>query len=332
MNNFEHVAVSSVQDALGQLNAQANTAATDPRILAGGTDLLTLMKGGLLAPSRLIDLRPASALRGLRFEPDGTLHIGALTTLAQIEHSGELAQRLPLLPQAVREAATPHLRAMATVAGNLLQRPRCWYYRGAYPCWLKGGSECFARDGQNAHHAILGESPCVAVHPSDLAPALVALDADVLIESAAGTRTLSVADLYTPPTSDHRIEHQMQPGEVIVAVRVPPQPAGAGGSYHKMMERQGWAFALVSAAAQLSLRAGVVERVRLVLGGVAVMPWRAQAAESLLIGQPFSADLAAEAARVALRDAHPLAHNGYKQPMAQELARRALLAAAGVTS
>lgn len=325
MNSFDHTSATSASEAVAAL-----ASAPDARIIAGGTDLLTLMKAGHATPPRLLDLKPARALRYLRFDPDGTLHIGALTTLAGIERDAEVAARLPLLPQSVRDAATPQLRAMATVGGNLLQRTRCWYFRGAFDCWLKGGSECYARDGESKYSGIFDQSTCVAVHPSDLAPALVALDAEVIVEGVAGARTLPVSELIAAPTPVHRVEHRLAPGEVIVEVRVPPQPEGARGVYFKAMDRHAWAFALTSAAAQVAMRDGIVEHVRLVLGGVASIPWRARVAEDMLTGQRLTRELAARAADAAMSGAIPLAHNGYKVPQARELARRAILTAAGL--
>lgn len=327
MKSFDHVSVSDPRAAVAAL---ASDEGGQSRIIAGGTDLLTLMKAGLVAPDRLINLKPVRELRYLRFADDGELRIGALATLAQIERDAELGRRLPILPRAVRDAATPQLRAMATVGGNLLQRNRCWYFRGPYECWLKGGDRCFARDGENKYSAIFDTSPCVAVHPSDLAPALVALDAQVVIEGAGGSRTIPVAELLQPPAADARIEHRLQPGEVIVELRVPPQPDGANGAYLKAMDRHAWAFALTSAAAQLALRDGVVDHVRLVLGALANVPYRATAAEDLLTGQRLTPELAARAAEAAVAGATPLAHNGYKLPQARELARRALLQAGGM--
>lgn len=332
MNSFDHHSAASSGEALALL-AQAPRSA---RIIAGGTDLLTLMKAGLATPDQLIDLKPARVLRYLRFEADGALQIGALATLADIERSAEVAARLPILAQAVRDAATPQLRAAATVGGNLLQRPRCWYYRGQFDCWLKGGTECFAREGQNKYHAIFDQSPCVAVHPSDLAPALIALDAQVVLERRTGTgtgsstRTVAVAEFLRPPEDAERVEHRLAPDELLTAIQVPAQPADAAGVYLKAMDRRAWAFALVGAACQIAQRAGHVDHVRLVLGGVANVPLRVGAAEELLVGQQLTPALAATVAERAVAAAQPLAHNGYKVALARELARRALLAAAGV--
>jgi len=323
MQTFDHIPASDAREALDQLSQGEKT-----HVIAGGTDLLPLMKEGLLAPARLVDLKPARALRYLRFEADGALRMGALTTLADIERSPEIAARLPILVQAARDAATPQLRALATVGGNLLQRPRCWYFRGQFDCWLKGGAECFARDGQNQYSAVFDGGHCVAVHPSDLAPALEALEALLTLQGPSGARTLPVADFFASPEEHHRVEHRLRPGELITEIVVPRQPAGTRGVYLKLMERQAWAFALASAAVALTLREGQVELARLVLGGVANIPWRTRAAEQALEGQVLTPELAAQVAERALADAHPLAHNGYKVRMARELLRRAILQAA----
>ncbi len=336
MRAFDHIAVRSTEDALAALQdtqsataAQAAPTESANKLIAGGTDLLTLMKADLIAPSRLIDVKPIRSLRYVQLADDGAVRLGAGATLADVERHAELAARLPILRQAVRDAATPQLRAMATVGGNLLQRNRCWYFRGPYDCWMKGGAECFAREGENKYQAIFDEGPCVAVHPSDLAPALIALDATVAIEGPQGARTVAVADLLQPPTDAIRSEHRLGADELIVAIDIPAQPADANGVYLKMMDRHAWAFALVSAAAQVSLRDGKVERARLVLGGVANTPHRVTAAETLLNGQSLTPALAAQVAEAAVTNATSLTHNRYKVAMARELARRALLLAAG---
>ena len=338
MNAFDHVAPTTLTETYALLAAAAAPGAAyaeaSTRIIAGGTDLIPLMKERLATPARLIDLKPVRALRYVRAAEDGGLRIGALATLADLERDPTVAAGWPILRAAVRDAATPQLRNAATVAGNLLQRNRCWYFRGEPHCWLKGGDECFARHGRSDHHAILGTdaSPCIAVHPSDLAPALVALDAEVAVEGPRGARVLSVAELLQAPTAEARIEHRLAPDELIVEVRVPAQPADARGAYLKAMDRAAWAFALASAAAQLVVREGRVERARLVLGGVAPVPWRVRAAEALLEGQTLTPELAAQAAALAVSGATPLAYNAYKVPLARELACRALLEAGSLAS
>lgn len=324
MRAFDHSAVRSAEEAVAALQTG------EASIIAGGAELLSLMKANIIAPAHLIDLKPARELRGISFAADGSVRIGALSTLADLERNETLAERLPILRAAMRDAATPQLRNMATVGGNLLQRNRCWYFRGPYQCWQKGGAQCFAREGQNKYHAIFDESPCVAVHPSDLAPALVALEASVIVVGSAGERTLAIGELLRPPTAERRRETTLNDDEILVAVSIPAQPAEARGVYLKLMERQAWAYALVSVAAQLTVRGGQVEHARVVLGGVANTPRRLTAIESALEGQSLTAERAAQVAEQAVEGATPLTHNAYKVQMARELTRRAILQAAGM--
>lgn len=325
MRPFEHLTIYAADEAIAAISGSTGDSA---RLIAGGTDLLPLLKDGLVNPNRLINIKPVRALRHLTFEDDGSVRIGALTTLAEIERNAQLAEHLPILPQSITDAATPQLRAMATVGGNLLQRTRCWYFRGPFTCWQKGGDTCYMWNGENKYAAIFELSPCRSAHPSDLAPALVALDATITLESASGKRTLPVAEFLAPPTPDERIEHRLRAGELLTEIHIPPQPDGTHGVYLKAMDRRAWAFALVSAAAQITLTDGKVTQARLVLGGVANVPWRVTAAETLLTGQLLTPELAAQAADLAIQGAKPLAHNGYKTHLARELARRAVLAAA----
>jgi xanthine dehydrogenase YagS FAD-binding subunit len=334
MNPFDYQVADTVEaitSALAGEGAGVPYASAAVRVLAGGTDLIPLMQEGLAQPERLINIVPTGALRGITGDRAAGLRIGALTTLAELERDATIAAGYPILRQAVWDAATPQLRNAATIGGNLLQRPRCWYYRGKQPCWLKGGDTCFAREGRNELHAILGTaaSPCVAVHPSDLAPALVALDASVAITSQRGERTVPLASLLRAPDAERRIEHQLAADELITAIHLPAQPEGAAGVYLKVMERAAWSFALASVAAQVVSADGKITSARLVLGGVAAVPWRAEVAERIVTGQALTPELAASAADAAVDGAQPLSRNGYKVRLARELARRALLRAAG---
>lgn len=336
MNPFDYQAARTVEEITSALASEAGTGKpytlASVRVLAGGTDLIPLMKEGLARPSRVVNIAPAALLRGITGSRDAGLRIGALTTLAELERDATIAADYPILRQAVWDAATPQLRTVATVGGNLLQRPRCWYFRGEQRCWLKGGDTCFAREGRNDQHAILGTEAriCVAVHPSDLAPALVALDASVAITSTRGDRVVLVADLLRTPAPEQRIEHQLAADELITEIRLPPQPEGSGGAYLKVMERAAWSFALASAAAQVATQDGKITHARLVLGSVAAVPWRAEAAERVVTGQELTQDLASRAAALAVADGHPLSNNAYKVRLVRELARRTLLRAAGV--
>ncbi len=324
MRADDHRAVHSAEEAIAALRTGEAT------FIAGGADLLSLMKANIIAPSHIIDLKPIRELRGVSQAADGALRIGALTTLTDIERNTILAEQAPILGASVRDAATPQLRNQATVGGNLMQRNRCWYFRGPYRCWLKGGEHCFARGGQNKYHAIFDDATCVAVNPSDLAPALLALEASVLVAGPAGERSLILDQFFQSPTEDHRHDTTLAADELIIAVTIPAQPAGAHGVYLKLMDRQAWAYALVSVAAQMTVRAGVVERARIVLGGVANTPRRLSAVEAALEGQPLTPALADEAAQLAVAGAVPLEHNAYKLQMARELTRRAILQAAGM--
>jgi xanthine dehydrogenase YagS FAD-binding subunit len=329
MRTFEYARAATLDEAPG-LVAGEHTLQNGKRFLAGGTDLLTLMKADVIQPSLLVDIKRTDGLpRDIKESEEG-LTLGALTTLGEIERHPVIAQRFRALSEAVSLAATPQLRNMATIGGNLLQRPRCWYYRSAlFHCWLKGGSECQARDGENQHHAIFGESPCVATHPSDPAAALMALGATVRLRGSAGERTLMVEELFAEPTDEHRAETVIRPDELLLDVSLPAPAGGARSTYLKAMDRKVWAFALVGVAAMLRLDGRKVAEARLVLSGVAPIPWRAHAAEQLLTGQEATPELLARAADTALAEAHALEHNGYKVPLARNLVRRALTDLAG---
>jgi xanthine dehydrogenase YagS FAD-binding subunit len=322
MRTFDYQSASSLNETLTLLGQNGDGAA---RPLAGGTDLLTLMKAEITAPARLIDIKRIAELpRGIEESEQG-FSIGALTTLAEVETSPLLRQHFPILTEAAAMAATPQLRNMATLGGNLLQRPRCWYYRNhLFQCWLKGGDECQAYDGQNQLHALFGGGPCYAVHPSDLAPALLALDAEVHLRGPGGERTLPLAEFYALPEPGRRQETVIDEDELILSVHLPALPEGTRSVYVKAMDRKVWAFALVSVAAVVRLSNRRIDEARLVLGGVAPIPWRVTAAEEELMGREASAERFARAATVALADAEPLLHNGYKVELAQSLIRRAL--------
>lgn len=298
--------------------------------LAGGTDLLTLMKARINTPIELIDIKRLDGVKtGIRENNNG-VSLGALTTLAEIEKSPLLQEKFTAISQAAGLAATPQLRNMATVGGNLLQRPRCWYFRNPHiDCWLKGGSDCPAREGENQFHALFGDSPCVAVHPSDLASALVAFDATVHLTNSDGKRTVPLVNFFALPDEERRSETVIGPDELITSIQVPSgaDSSASGGTrsvYLKAMDRNVWAFALVGVAAVVQMEDDRVSAVRLALSGVAPIPWRATAAEESLVGQAASEENFLNAAIIALDEAKPLAHNEYKRPLARNLIRRAL--------
>lgn len=320
MRSFEYAGATDIADALRLLDDGATA-----RPLAGGTDLLPLMKADIVQPTRLVDVKRLTDLPSGIAVRGGAIEIGALTSLAEIEQSELLRQRLPMLGQAAEVAATPQLRNMATIGGNLLQRPRCWYFRGAqFPCWLKGGGDCPARDGENQQHALFGGDRCVAAHPSDLAPVLVALDATVRLRGRDGERRVAIGEFFALPTDARRTETTARPDEIVVAVEIPRAAVGARGTFLKAMDRKIWAFALASVAVGVVTDGQRVADARIVLGGVAPIPWRAVSAEAALRGQATSAEAIEAAADLALADARPLRHNRYKIPLARSLVRRAL--------
>ncbi|MEV6633797.1 xanthine dehydrogenase family protein subunit M [Actinoplanes sp. NPDC051470] len=287
------------------------------RYLAGGTNLVDLMRQGVETPEVLVDVR--SLTRQIEVEPDGTLVLGAGATNTAVAEHPRVRADFPLISRAILNGATGQIRNMATVGGNVLQRPRCLYfYDTASRCNRREpGAGCDALDGGTHNHAVLGHSPhCVATHPSDLCVALAALDARVHLHGPGGPRVVDLTDLHRLPGDEPARETNLEPYELITAVSVPPAPWGRRCVYRKVRERASYAFALVSVAAVLDVDRGVVRRSRLALGGVAAKPWRAREAERVLDGQPVSPELFEEAARTALRNAVPLRDNAYKIPLA----------------
>lgn len=322
MRRFQYARAATVDDAL----ALARDGAGRTRWLAGGTDLVPMMKADLLAPERLVDIKRIAELNGGIEVRDAGVRIGALTTLAEIERSDVLAARLPLLVEAARQSATPQLRRMASLGGNLMQRPRCAYFR--HPdlvCWLEGGDACLAEHGENEQHALFREGPCCAVHPSDIATCLVALDAAIVVRDGAGAeRTLNTASFFAEPAPDRRTETTLGDDDLIVAVSVPAPPDGTRSLYVKATERKAWSFATAAIAATLRIRDGAVAEIGLAAGGVAPVPLRLSAAEAALRGRRPDAAAIEQAADAALAGAAPLADNAYKVPLTKALLRRAL--------
>jgi xanthine dehydrogenase YagS FAD-binding subunit len=293
------------------------------RPLAGGTDLLPLLKADITRLERVVDIKRATDLPSAVRVDGERLEIGALTTLAEIETSAEVRQYAAALAAAAASAATPQLRNMATLGGNLLQRSRCWYFRHPLiSCWLKGGDDCPARDGENQLHAIfeIDASPCVSVHPSDPATALVALDAEIRVRSASNERTVPVGDFFQPPTAQRRTETTLREDEIVLGVSLPLRGGdGWRSAYAKAMDRKVWAFAQASVALAVRIDADRVSEARAALGGVATVPIRASAAEQALRDGPLDEVRMRQAADAVVRDATPLRNNGYKVPLLRSL-------------
>lgn len=300
----------------------------DSALKAGGIDLLDHMKEHLVEPSRVVDLKSVPGLDRISVEADGSLRIGALATLARIAANAGIRRTHPALASACAEAASPQIRNVATIGGNVLQRPRCWYYRlESYKCLKKGGEVCFAVGGENRYHVIFGGGPSYAVHPSNTAIALVALGASFIIEGAKGSRTLPAAEFFVPPAKDPRRENVLEPGELVTEIHV-PAAGGVISAYAEMRERQAFDWPLVAVAAALKLEGGAVRDARIVLGAVAPIPWRSTRAEQALVGKGLDAASADAAAQAATVGAAPLSDNGYKVGLVQTLVRRTLLSLA----
>ncbi|WP_028134604.1 FAD binding domain-containing protein [Bradyrhizobium japonicum] len=317
--------------------AEAVAAAARPgaAYLAAGTNLLDLMKGGVSRPDRLVDVTHLDGLDAIETLPDGSLRIGALVSNADLAHDPAFAKSYPAVAEALLSGASAQLRNAATVGGNLLQRTRCaYFYDTASRCNKREpGSGCDAREGENRGHAVLGWSKsCIATHPSDFCVPLVALDAMVEIEGRSGRREIALDELHRLPGDTPARESVLEPGDLIVAVRLPPaaRAFAAHARYLKVRERTSYAFAVVSAAAALRIENGKIADARLALGGVAAKPWRARAAEEVLRGVAPTVDVFQQAASRALTDAKPSGDNAFKIELARRIVVRALrLAAAG---
>ncbi len=320
MRPFEYASARSLKEASSLLREKPGAA----RILAGGTDLIPLMKERLVEPGRLVNLKSVPGLDRIEIGSKG-LRIGALVPLAEIAAHPGIVAGWRALAEGAGSAASPQIRNAGTAGGNLCQRPRCWYFRnGDFPCRKKGGEICYAEDGENQYHAIFGGEICHIVHPSDTAPPLVALEGSVTIHAPGGVRTVPAEKFFTLPSVDVTRENMLEAGEILSEIQVPPLPSGTRSGYLKIREKSSFDFALVSCAAALTFEGKVCSRARLVLGGVAPVPWRCAEAETLLAGHPLDAPLIARAAEAALAGASPLSRNRYKVALAKGALRRIL--------
>lgn len=321
MKNFKLAEPRTLEQALALLS----TTAEKVFLMAGGTDLLAEIKQGVIEPDIVLDLRTTSGLNFINKENDG-LRIGALTTVADLASNPIVRQDYPVLYEAASSVATPQLRNVGTVSGNLCQRPRCWYYRDLKAvCRKKGGSICFASKGRNKYHAILGGGICHIVYPSDLAPALLALDAQAVIASPRGEKTIPLADFYALPSRNVRRENTLNPDEILREVKIPLAKKGEKSTYLKFKERGTWDFALVSAAVWGRTAGLSLSDVRIVLGGVAPIPWRMEKLEQALRGKKLSEGLIRESTRAALEAARPLEENAYKKDLVEAVITRSVL-------
>ena len=332
MKSFEWTNPATLNEAVKLLATAAphNDIDEAPRPIAGGQDLLTTMKDYTSRPTRLVNLKNIRGLNSITLNARG-LTIGALVTLTELEEHEGVRKSFPGLAEAAHSIATPQIRNLGTVGGNLCQRPRCWYFRlEEVNCLKKGGSECYAANGENKYNAIIGGGPSYIVHPSDLAPMLLALGASVTVVGAKGKRVITLDKFFTLPSEGNiRRENVLKNEEIITEIVVPSSSVAAHSTYLKFKERESLDFALASAAVAVQLGANrEVKDARIVLGGVAPIPWRVPAAEKFVIGKSLTPDVLAETAKIALAEAKPLEKNAYKVPLTQTLVRRALAKAA----
>ena len=324
MRPFTFVEAGSAEEAVRLLGESNGTA----RPIAGGSDLLGQLKEDSASYDRLVSLAGIHGLAAIE-ETDAHVTIGAMVTVETLVEHRFRNRSYAILTEAAQGVATPEIRNVGTVGGNLCQRPRCWYYRNPlFHCLKKGGPTCPAVDGYNKYLAILGADQCYIVHPSDLAPPLAALGASVEIFGPRGPRWLPLAEFFVGPERDLRRENVLAGDEIMRAVRVPAPPAGWRGTYNKARERSAGDFPIVSAAVGFALADGVARHARIVLGAVAPVPWRVPAAEAVIEGQPVTPERAAEAAEAALAGAQPMSGNAYKLDIAKALMIRCILIAA----
>jgi xanthine dehydrogenase YagS FAD-binding subunit len=317
---FEWTDARSVDEAIDQINDKTV-------VKAGGIDLMDRLKEGLDTPSRLVNIRTISGLDYVK-EESGWLRIGPMVTLATIAEHPVIRQRYTVLGDAALKAATPQIRNMATVGGNLLQRPRCWYFRSdQFHCLRKGGDHCFAQDGENEYHAIFDNQICAIVHPSATACALTALGATVELRSKSGTREVALEELFVRPEKDVTREHLLNPGELLTEIRVPAPSDATRTAYTKLAQKESFDWPLAEVAVVLESRGGMVSKASIVLGAAAPIPWRATAAEKALAGKPLSEQTARAAGAAAVQGATPLSQNAYKIPIFETVVRRTILAA-----
>ena len=292
-------------------------------VAGGGSDLLGMMKDRLVTPDVVVHLKAVKNLDQVKQTREGVT-IGGLITLDALSAHPLIRKQYAVLAEAAEGVATPQIRNVATLAGNVNQRPWCWYYRNGFTCLKNGGTTCYSVTGENEFHAIFGGGPSYIVHPSDTAPALVALDATFRIVGPDGERRVPAAEFFTLPTVDPARETVLKDGEVLAEIVVPARAASSRSTYHKILDREAWTHAVVSAAMVLDMNRNVVRSARVVLGGVAPIPWRLPEVEKMLAGQKITPELAAKAGEAAVAGARPLAKNGYKVPLTRNMVKRTL--------
>jgi xanthine dehydrogenase YagS FAD-binding subunit len=321
MAAFELFQPTSVDDAVALLDEHRE----DVWVLAGGLDSFDWFKDRILRPSVVVDLGGIESLRGVRTTNDG-LEIGATTPLSEVVTHPEIVENYSLLVEAAELVASPQIRNQGTIGGNLNQDTRCWYYRDGWTCYRAGGNICYADTpaSMNREHAILEADRCVAVNPSDTAPALIALDAQMVIQSSSGERVVNAEDFFIGPSTDITRMSVLQPGDLLTTIRVPATFAGAHFYFEKVRDRQVWDFPLVNVASAILANNGIIEEARIAVNGVAPRPLRMTAVENALRGESLDDTTAERVSELAVRGAKPLRHNAYKIPMMRNLVKRSI--------
>jgi xanthine dehydrogenase YagS FAD-binding subunit len=324
MKAFVNVNARTLDDAVDAL-VKAHAAGRDAVIAGGGSDLLGLMKDRLIQPDVVVNLKTIPSLNRVSVEA-GVTKIGGLITLDALARHPIVREQYGVLADAAAKVGTPQIRNTGTLAGNVCQRPWCWYMRNGFPCYKNGGDRCFARNGENQYHAIFSQGPSYIVHPSDTAPALVALDATFRIVGPGGERHVKAADFFVMPTRRPRHENVLAEDEILAGVEIPSSPAGRRSSYYKVMDRESWTHAVVSVAAVVDMDGDICRHASIVLGGVAPVPLLRRAAARLLEGVRITDEVIARVADAVVADARPLAKNAYKVPLTRGVVRRTIAA------
>jgi len=317
--NFTYIRPKSLAEAVGHLQSKK------ARIHAGGTDLLGCLRDGVFDAEKLVSIGHLDQLKGIDRTPDGGLRIGALTTIAELAASSLIQQSYPALARGAAEVASPQLRNQGTLGRNLCQKPRCWYYRGEFLCLRKGGDKCYAYDGENQYHCILGGSVCFITHPSDTAPALAAYGAVIRVAGSKGFREVPSGKFHILPEENVEKETVLTPDEIVMEILLPPPRPGWRSSYRKVRARRSWDFALAGVALNLKFRGDVVDEARVVFSGAAPIPWRSRETEESITGKRLDGETAARAAQVVIKEAHPLKNNSYKVPLFRGMIEEELL-------
>jgi len=318
---FELFQPTSVDDALA-LQARHGGKAW---VLAGGMDSFDWFKDRIKRPEVVIDLSQVKELRGVRPSGDG-LEIGAMTTLTEVVRHPLVREKFSILPNAAEAAASPQIRNQGTIGGNVSQDARCWYYRGGWPCYRAGGNICYADTptGLNREHAIMDANRCVAVNPSDTAPALIALDAKFVIRTPKGEKVVDAENYFIGPGIDITKMTILKPGDLLTSIQIPSTWSGAQFYFEKVRDRASWDFALVNVAAAMKTSGSTIQQIRIAVNGVAAHPVRLTAVEDAVTGKPRNEETAEMAGQIAIRGAQPLQYNGYKVPLLRNLVKRAI--------